>query len=313
LVRIKPVQKYPGELKRIIEGFQSVGWAILQIILKAKNPNQGHKRLIAGSLAFKTVLALVPALAILMAVLANDAFSQKREQLLDQIVDMIYPVQTQSDNSFFDPDEPKNLKQLNMVGKQEIRISMKKFAVYSQKAGFFGFIGFLLVLFFLMRDIENSFNFLWGIQQQRPLLFQMFRHVVFIIGLPILAIFLLILKGWFSHFDILRPLEHGWLFTTLLPFLAVWAACAWMYYLIPNTKVETRSAVLTGFLISVFLVIARWVMNWYSLKIFERSHIYGALWMFPLILIWFYVSWSVVLFGAEVSYFVQKHRNQHPV
>ena len=43
---------------------------------------------------------------MVMAVLASDSMSQKREQLLDQIVDAIYPVQTQSDNSFLDPDEP---------------------------------------------------------------------------------------------------------------------------------------------------------------------------------------------------------------
>jgi len=294
-----------------IEDFRSLGWAIGQVIVKARTPNQVHKRHIAGSLAFKTILALVPALAIVMAILANDAFSQKREQLLDQMVDAIYPVQTQTDKSFFDPDEPRNLKQLNQVGKQEIRISMKKFTTYSSKAGWIGFIGFFVVVFLLMRDIEHSFNFLWGVQQQRPVFAQMLRHTIFFIGLPVLALVLLTLKGWVAHWDLLRPLTHSWIFTTFLPFLMVGAACAWMYALIPNAKVERYSAVLTGLFVSFILEIARWLMNWYTLKIFERSHIYGALWMFPLILLWFYVSWTVVLFGAEVTFFVQKHRAWH--
>jgi membrane protein len=313
LAQIRRHQKSTGWVSLFVEDFRSVGWAIGQALSKSRTPGQSHKNLFASSLAFKTILALVPALAILMAVLSNDAFSEKREQLLDQIVDVIYPVQTQTDNSFLDPDEPRNLQQLNLIGKQEIRISMKKFAAYSHDAGLFGFIGFLVILFLLMRDIEHSFNFLWGIDRHRALVSQMIRHAIFFISLPLLAIFLLTFKGWFSSLDVLRPMIHGWFFSNFIPYLTVAAACACMYYIIPNTKVEKRSAILAGLLISFFLEIARWLMNWYTLKIFERNHVYGALWMVPVILLWFYISWSVVLFGAELTHFVQKHRNRHSV
>ena len=104
LVQIRREQKKLTWLGYLVEDFRSVGWAIGQVVSKAALPSQGHKRLFASSLAFKTILALVPALAILMAVLSSDAFGDKRDQLLDQIVDVIYPVQTQTDNSFFDPD-----------------------------------------------------------------------------------------------------------------------------------------------------------------------------------------------------------------
>jgi YihY family inner membrane protein len=313
LAQIRRGQKSLGLLGQFVEDFRSVGWAVWQVVAIAKNPKHGHKRFFASSLAFKTILALVPALAILMAVLANDAFSFRRDQILDQIVDVIYPVQTQTDNSFLDPDEPQNLQQLNQIGKQEIRISMKKFAAYSRRAGFLGFIGFMIVVFLLMRDIEHAFNFLWGIESPRRIIFQMIRHAVFFIGLPIAAIILLTLKGWFLNSGLVHPLDHEWFYSTFLPFLTVAAACAFMYCLVPNTKVEMRSAILAGLLISFLLAIARWLMNWYTLKIFERNHVYGALWMIPVILLWFYLSWSVVLFGAELTYFIQKHRNRHSV
>src|SRR5665213_172514 len=311
LVRIRREQKKLGLLGQLVEDFRSVGWAVGQVVSLAKNPKYGHKRFFASSLAFKTILALVPALAILMAVLSNDAFSFRRDQILDQIVDSIYPVQTQTDNSFLAPDEPQNLQQLNQIGKEEIRISMKKFAAYSRRAGFFGFIGFLVILFLLMRDIEHSFNFLWGIESPRPILSQIIRHAVFFVSLPIAAIILLTFKGWFLNLGLIRPMIHDWFYSTFLPYLTVATACACMYFLIPNTKVEKRSALLAGLLISFLLEIARWLMNWYTLKIFERNHVYGALWMIPVILLWFYISWSVVLFGAELTFFIQKHRNRH--
>jgi YihY family inner membrane protein len=290
--------------------FKAVLWATGQVLQKDKGQPRGHKRLYARSLAFQTILALIPALAILMAVLSSDAFSLKREQLLDQIVDAIYPVQTETTNSFLDPDEPKNLQELNQIGKQQIRLSVKKFALYSQKAGIIGFMGFLVVVFLLMRDVENSFNLLWGVEKGRPIVDQMIRHATFFIGMPLLALILLTMKGWVGSWNIIHPSVHHWIFSTAVPFILLWSACAWMYIWIPNTKVEPRSAFLTGLMVAALLQTARWAMNWYTLTVLERSHVYGALWMIPVILIWFFLSWTVILFGAEVAFFVQKHRGE---
>jgi membrane protein len=281
-----------------------------QVLRKSHRLKRGHKRLYASSLAFKTLLALVPALALIMAVLASDAFSQKREQLLDQIVDAIYPVQIRSDNSFLDPDEPKNLQQLNQAGKQQIRISVRKFASHAQKVGIIGFIGFIVVVFLLMRDVEGSFNFLWGVEKARPLFAQMVRHATLFIGLPLLAVLFLVLKGLAGSWNVIHPSFHHWLFVKALPFAVLWAACSWMYLWVPNAKVEKKAAVLTGLLAAFLLESARWGMNWYTLKVLEKSHVYGALWMVPIILIWFYLSWTVILFGAEVAYFIQQYGNE---
>ena len=292
----------------LLADFKAIFWATGQVLKKENARSRGHKRLYARSLAFQTILALVPALAILMAVLSSDAFSQKREQLLDQIVDAIYPVQTT--NSFLDPSEPQNLQQLNQVGKQQIRLSVKKFALYSQKVGVVGFMGFLVVVFLLMRDVENSFNLLWGIDKGRPLIDQMIRHATFFIGMPLLVLILLTMKGWVGAWNILHPNLHQWVFSTLVPFVILWGACAWMYIWIPNAKVDQKSAVLTGLLVAALLETARWSMSWYTLTVLQRSHVYGALWMIPVILIWFFLSWTVILFGAEISFYVQKHRDE---
>ena len=273
-------------------------------------PRRGQKRLYASSLAFKTSLALVPALAILMAVLSSDLFSQQREQLLDQIVDAIYPVQTQATNSFLDPSESQNLHQLNQLGKQQIRLSMRKFALFSQKVGLIGFLGFLLIVFLLLRDVEHSFNYLWEVEKPRKLLSQMVRHLTFFIGLPLMGVFLLTLRGWAGSLSFFQSSVHHWLFTAALPFAALWAACAWMYVWIPNAKVDVKSATLTGLIAALLLQTGRWGMNWYTLKVFTGSHIYGALWTIPVILVWFYISWIILLFGAEVTFFVQHHRSQ---
>ena len=301
--RQKPAKGLWGDFKAIL-------WATGQVLRKKEGQSRGNKRLYARSLAFQTILALVPALAILMAVLSNDAFSQKREQLLDQIVDAIYPVQTQPANFFLDPSETQNLHELNQVGKQQIRLSVRKFALYSQKAGLLGFLGFVVVVFLLMRDVENSFNKLWGVERGRPIPQQMVRHATFFIGMPLLTLFLMTLKGWVGSWNLLQLLIHPWFFSTAIPFLILWGACAWMYIWIPNTKVDHKTAFLTGLLVAALLETTRWGINWYTFKVLEHSHLYGALWMVPVILLWFFLSWTVILFGAEVAFFVQKHRSE---
>lgn len=303
-------QRLQAKPSGIILDISSALWAIRQVLHKGDSVGKGFKRLHASSLAFKTLLALIPALAIIMSVLANDTFSQKREQFLDQIVDGIFPIQTGADNSILDPSEPQNLQQLNQVGKQQIRISVRKFASHAQKVGLIGFVGFLIVVFLMLRDVEASFNFLWGVQNTRPLLTQMIRHAVFFIGLPLLVLILLTFKGWVGSWNLMRPEMHRWAFSVAFPFLALWFSCAWMYAWIPNAKVERLAAAYTGLMVAALLQIARWAMNWYAVKILAHSHVYGALWIIPVILIWFYLSWTVILFGAEVAFYIQKYRNE---
>lgn len=287
------------------EYFMRVVKAIGRVFFSHRRSIQAYKRLYASSLAFKTLLALVPALAILMAVLSNDTFRPQREQLLDQMVNAIYPAETQTGNTFLDPSEPQNLQRLNQMAKQQIRISIKRFAYHSKKVGIIGFIGFLVVVVLLLRDVETSFNFLWGEEKGRPLHKQFVAHGVFFVGLPVLALFLLTLmqsmvggpgEGFLS----------AWLFSSALPFLALWAACSWMYLWFPNTKVEKGPAIWAGLVVTLLLDSTRWAMNWYTYKVVAGSNVYGALWMIPVILLWLYLCWVIILFGAELAHAIQR-------
>lgn len=288
----------------------SIPWAVRQAFVKGDNREGGKKPLYASSLAFKTILALVPAMAILLAVLSSDSFQKQRELLMDQMVDAIYPVQTTDPNSFLDPSESQNLQKLNAVGKQQIRFSVKKFAIHSQKTTFFGFLGFLAIVFFLMRDVEHSFNHLWRVPEPRKIARQWLRHMTFFVGLPFVLMLVMNLKEGVQAFHLLSPDLNRWVFDSAIPFLMLWAAVGWLYHWIPNTRVGWGAAVWAALVSTLFLGVARWGMNWYTHMVFKNSNIYGALWMIPVILIWFYVSWAVILFGVEVSFYIQQRHQE---
>jgi len=282
--------------------------AIRRALGRDQHQIKGRKQLYASSLAFKSVLALVPALAILMAVLSADLFSQKREQVLDQIVDVLYPVETSTAVAGLDPTEKKNLQELNQVGKQQIRRSVQKFVVHARRAGLAGLIGFMVVVFLLLRDVEGAFNFLWGVEKGRPVLSQVARQTLFLLGAPLLASLAITLKGWLKMLLPARALWEGWGISVLMPFLVLWALCALMYHWVPNIRVDRRAAIGSGFLVALLLEAAQNAMSWYAIHVLASSRVYGALWVIPMILIWLYLSWAIILFGAEVCYFMHQDR-----
>ncbi len=294
----------------LLNDLQQLVFAVVRAFKKDSRQVKGRKRLYASSLAFKTALALVPALAILMAVLAGDGFTQKREQMLDKIVDVIYPVETSDEVGTIGPPEPQELRQLREAGRTKIHWMVNRFAKQAEKMGIAGFAVFSVVLFLLLRDVEDSFNFLWGVEKGRPFLAQVFRFGYLLIGAPLLAGMLLSFRAWFQGGVILKTWLGSWLLSTALPFLCLWAVCGWMYHWLPNTKTSFKTASSAGFLAAILLEGGQWLVGWYTLHVVASSKIYGALWTIPVILIWFYLSWTIVLFGAEVAYFLQQHRNE---
>ena len=296
------------------QGFVNDGRQFLRAVGRAfgraSHNIKGRKRLYASSLAFKTALALVPALAIFMAVLAGDAFTQKREQLLDKIVDVIYPVESSDEADAFGPPEPQNLKQLREAGRQKIHWMVNHFANRAKKMGLAGLAAFAVVVFLLLRDVEDSFNFLWGVDQGRHFLAQFFRFGSLLIGAPLLAILLLTFRGWFQGGYLLKTSFGTWLLSAAVPFLCLWAICGWMYYWIPNAKTSFKTAASSGLLASLLLEVGQWGLGWYTLHIASTSRVYGALWTIPVILLWFYLSWTIVLFGVEVAFFFQQAQNE---
>ncbi len=277
-----------------------------RLLTLAKQLIRGRKRLYASSLAFKTLLALVPALAISMAVLSADSFADQREQFVNKIVDLIYPVDDSSLN--LDAGEHKGIQRLNQVAKDQIRASVQRFAAHSAKVGLLGLAAFFVVLLLLMRDVEHSFNILWEVGDKRALHAQILRHGILLIGAPLAAITVLSLETWMARESWLSPGFHHWLFTTLVPYLLLGLICAAMYLCIPNTKVAWRPALLAGAVTAFLIETGRRLITWYAVNIVSHSNIYGALWMIPVILLWFYLSWVIILLGAEATYLLQARR-----
>jgi membrane protein len=290
--------------------FKFLALSIRRALGRSEHVVKGRKRLYASSLAFKTTLALVPALAILMSIWSAEGFSESRHLLLDHVVDAIYPVETDGNEAGLDPQEKQNLRQLNEASKQQIIRSMARFAGHARKVGVLGLAAFAVVVFLLLRDVEEAFNFLWGVERGRPAHQRVLQYSTFFLGAAIMTLFLITLQGWLGSSEMGKRAGEHWVFSDLLPFVILWMVCAWIYQWMPNTEVDRKAALLSGLGVAFLLEGARWLISLYSTHMVVGSKVYGALWMIPVILIWFYLFWAVILFGAEVTFFLQGYRRE---
>jgi membrane protein len=87
-----------------------------------------------------------------------------------------------------------------------------------------------------------------------------------------------------------------------IPYTLVWLLFTFMYIVMPNTKVDIRSAIFAGIIAGTCFQLVEWGYINFQIGVGRYNAIYGSFAALPLFLIWLQVSWLVVLFGAEISF-----------
>ena len=260
----------------------------------------------AAALSYQSLLALVPILALALAILSNPAFEEGRTKFLDKVVDAIYPVDSQGWG--LETSDRAALARLNRQGKTLVRDSISKFTAGAGGIGVAGLAGLLVVLVLQYRNIEISFNLLWGLEKHRKIPAQALRALGYLLLVPTAVWSSLLLKGLLGHLPFLEPGSNAFarfIWGTAYPYAVVSLALAFLYQYIPHTKVFPRASLGAGFLTGLALELGRHVFTFYVVRILHLSKVYGALGVVPLVMIWLYLSWAIVLFGAEMAHVIQ--------
>ncbi|EHY76166.1 virulence factor BrkB family protein [Stutzerimonas stutzeri] len=235
----------------------------------------------AAALTYTTLFAVVPMMTVTFAMLsAIPAFKGVGEQIQFYIF-----------NNFI-PSTGATIQEYLLA-----------FTTQARQLTWFG-VGFLMATALMMLlTIEKAFNTIWRVRQPR-------RGVSsFLLYWAILSLGPLLLGAGFATSTYIASLSLisgpyaligvGTLIK-LMPLLLSVAAFTLIYAAVPNTRVPLRHAVVGGVFTAVLFEAAKQLFGLYVSYFPSYQLIYGAFAAVPLFLLWVYLSWMIVLFGAEL-------------
>ncbi len=237
-------------------------------------------RLHASALTFNTLLSLLPMLAVALAIakgLGQD--DHAITWVLDNTRDM--------------PDEFRKTTQTLLE-----TVAQTNFA----KLGAIGALFLFYVCIQMLAKVEISFNRIWGVDKHRSLPRRITNYISVLVVVPILVLTAI---STTAHWGLTGEFVEQAGKLAITPFLASWVGFAFLYGALPNTNVKLSSAVIAGFIGSLFFHV--WFRAFINLQpgVLKYNLIYGALAFFPIFLIWLHFSWIIILIGAKISFAVQ--------
>jgi len=244
----------------------------------------------AMSLAYTTLLSLVPLMVFSFAILKGIRARSDLRFILHE---------------FFRP--------LGAASSQ-LTESVMQF-VSNMRGDVLGSIGFVFLIYTVISTIhkvETSFNFVWRVNRPRTLLRRFVEYLsVMIIG-PILLALALGLLSSAQHSSAAQWLDSsahlGWLIRgtgRLVPYAIVTIVFTFMYAYIPNTRVGFRPALIGGVAAGIIWALMGQVFTAFILYSSQLMAVYTGFAIVLTTLIWVYLSWLILLIGAELAFYVQ--------
>lgn len=274
--------------------------------------NRGPVR--ASALAYTTLMALVPLLAISLSVTAlflpRDE-AERKEKLLEWIESGIAKTAPSLGLGDEDGRAQRELVASNIVGFVE-RIHFKTIGAAAT-------LGLLVLVIGLLRTVEVTFNDIWGIKRSRNLAISIVYYWAAITLGPVVVVASK-LANYFSYLDFPGPTGHYEGLDTAITLVSfglmpviVSAVFGALYFFMPNTRVTWQAALAGGGVASLLWTLNGQLSALYNTRILTINAIYGSLGVLPLFLIGLYFTWAIVLFGAQVACTFQSHHSLHHV
>lgn len=246
----------------------------------------------AAALTYNTVLAIVPALALVFAICRGFGFQNLLEgQLMDS----------------FPAHHAMVAQGLKFVDSY----------LNTASEGIFvgaGILFLLWTLFSLMSNVEDAFNNAWGVRQGRTVWRKFTDYMAIFFLLPVLMICSSGINVVMSS-TLRTLLPWGFLTPAVgvildgISLLLIWLFFTGAYMMIPNTRVKFRNAFISGAVAGTAFIVLQWLFLSGQLYVAKYNAIYGSFSFLPLLLIWLQLVWMITLIGAVMCYSMQNIYN----
>lgn len=246
---------------------------------------------VSASLSYTSLIAIVPLFAIGLAIFsAFPGFVAIKEQFQDFIL------------KNFVPDI-----------EQEISHYFVDFLNATAQMTTIGVIGLVITSILMLSTIENSLNFIFKVYKPRNIKTKITLYWTVITLGPLLLGTAFSLKSYLFTLQKFMPddiVTSPFFLSGLLPTLITMLTLIMVYVLVPNKKVKFTNAVIGSITAVILFWFLRKGFGLIILKSATYKTIYGALATLPIFLIWMYLAWAVVIFGAVVTAALEEFQQQ---
>ena len=283
-------------IKKVSSGKSFVIRLLRVIILAFKGFNEDRCMEKASALTYYTLLSIVPIAAMAFGFAKGFGFDKYLEQFLIEKLS----------------DKKEILEQI---------LDFSKKLLANTQRGIIAGIGIVVLLWSVINilgNIESAFNQIWSINKQRSFIRKISDYLTIMLLAPVFFIISSSATSFISVYIKTLAESIPWINSfyglisiglNLLPYSLIWLAFAFLYMVMPNTKVKFKSAFLAGIISGIVFQIVQYFYFKFQIGVISYNAIYGSFAAIPLFLVWMQTSWIIVLLGAEIAYATQNVTN----
>ncbi|MCB1772178.1 MAG: virulence factor BrkB family protein [Gammaproteobacteria bacterium] len=243
----------------------------------------------AAALTYTTLLSLVPLMTVTLAVFS--AFP---------VADRVYQAVQDFVFQNFVPTSSEVLQQY-----------LSEFSAKASRLTGTGAAFLVVVALLMMSNIDRALNAIWEVKTQRSFASKFLIYWAVLSLGPILIGVSFVVTSYVVSLPIMSEATStgfGRRVLGLMPVVASAVAFTMMYAVVPNRRVRFAHALAGGVFAAVLFEVAKRGFGFYITQFPTYEAIYGALATIPIFLVWLYLSWVVVLLGAEVTHCLSIYR-----
>ncbi len=234
----------------------------------------------AAALSYTTLLALVPLLAVAFALFSRyPVFNRLLELGRDELLTVLAPA---------------------VAG--EVIGYVESFVAATRRLSALGIVALAVSALLTLKTMDHAVNDIWHVRRGRRLLTSLVAYASVILAGPLLVGVGVSVTTYLASLELL----HRWLgeeaartgLLAWVPAAATLAGLMLIYKFVPNRPVQWRHAVAGAVVGTLLLAAAKRAFGLYLATVPTYHVIYGALATIPVLLVWLFVFWSVILFGA---------------
>lgn len=264
------------------------------VLLSVQGFGRNYGELRASALTLYTLLSIVPVIAMLFGIAKGFGLEKTlQQQLLQQI-----------------PKQETTIIRL---------IEFAQNMLVSTEGGVVAGMGVIVLFWTVIKvigTIEESFNQIWRIEKGRTLA----RKLSDYLSLMLLAPILLIAA---SSITVFIKTQIDWLVKTLhisdagsslllmslnfLPVIIMSGLFSFVFLFIPNHKIQLKAGIIAGIVTGIIYQVVQTIYLSLQVGVSSYNAIYGSFAALPLFLVWLQLGWLIVLFGCEISFFIQHY------